>query len=218
MVRHIKKGIFGPVFLDSTIKSANYRTDILDDFVSFLQWLDIIEDAWFQQDGARPHTSDSNLDFLNEHFGERVLSNRYLERFLAVVFVGPHTRRIWTPAIIFYGDISRIECIKTIHILSKNWRKPYPLKSEQYLRRLSKKLWIISVFASHALKKSVVDILRMFLCVHNLARLYFTMSKTTSVYNKRFARYWHSNMFPFFLTPCTTRKYIKSRALVIIQN
>jgi hypothetical protein len=33
--------------------------------------------AWFQQDGARPHTSKDVLCFLHDIFKDRVLSNQY---------------------------------------------------------------------------------------------------------------------------------------------
>ena len=75
-------GIIGPVFLHETVNADRYRTNILDFFITKLEQHEIDqESAFFQQDGARPHTANRNLDFLNHQFRERVLSNRYPERF-----------------------------------------------------------------------------------------------------------------------------------------
>jgi hypothetical protein len=38
-----------------------------------------MEETFFRQGGARPHTANAFLHFLNEHFLDRVISNQYPE-------------------------------------------------------------------------------------------------------------------------------------------
>ena len=77
------KGIIGPFFVHEIITADRYRNLILDPFLDDLNQQDEIniDSAFFQQDGARPHTANRILDFIHESFGSRVLSNRYPERF-----------------------------------------------------------------------------------------------------------------------------------------
>src|SRR6185437_1012909 len=83
--------IYGPIFIHETINAERYRDEILEPFIEFLKSHNEvdIESAYFQQDGARPHTANLTLDLLHDAFGNRVLSNRYPERFA----VGHH----WPP-------------------------------------------------------------------------------------------------------------------------
>jgi Helix-turn-helix domain (DUF4817) len=75
-------GIVGPIFIHETVTADVYRSQILDVFLVRLQELRVdISSAFFQQDGAKPHTANRVLDFIETVFGDRVLSNRYPERF-----------------------------------------------------------------------------------------------------------------------------------------
>lgn len=63
--------------------TANLYKGILEDsFVPFLKGIQNItdfEDAWFQQDGARPHRTQEVFSLLNKHFGKRVIALDYPE-------------------------------------------------------------------------------------------------------------------------------------------
>lgn len=61
---------------ENTITSESYRRMLEDDFIPFLMENGILEESWFQQDGARAHTSDMVLEFLMDHFEDRIISNR----------------------------------------------------------------------------------------------------------------------------------------------
>jgi hypothetical protein len=68
-------GIFGPVFIDGKVTCDVY---LCDGFISFLKGYGIpTNSALFQQDGARPHTTNAVLRFLCDVFEERVVSNKY---------------------------------------------------------------------------------------------------------------------------------------------
>jgi hypothetical protein len=74
--------IFGPVLIDSTVTSDVYLSLISDEFVLLLMRRELeMNSAWFQQDGARPHPSNSLHRFLRDIFEERSLSNRYTTLF-----------------------------------------------------------------------------------------------------------------------------------------
>jgi hypothetical protein len=61
--------MFGPVFLDGTIKSGVYLSVIKDSFVTFLHGYDIdVEDGCFQRDSGRSHTAGVIPEFLDEIF------------------------------------------------------------------------------------------------------------------------------------------------------
>lgn len=65
--------IIGPIFFNETINADRYRRQILD---TFLNQLDDIEltTGYFQQDGASAHTARETLAYLEEFFGERLIS------------------------------------------------------------------------------------------------------------------------------------------------
>lgn len=52
-----------------------------EEFVPYLERRGVLERSYFMQDGATPHTSDASLDVLWDHFEERVISRRYMERY-----------------------------------------------------------------------------------------------------------------------------------------
>jgi hypothetical protein len=64
----------GPLFFEETVNSKRYCS-ILHDFIGLLDE-DGITYSWFQQDGATAHTVNNSMKFLNEIFGERVISTK----------------------------------------------------------------------------------------------------------------------------------------------
>ena len=68
------KGIIGPYFVHEIIFTADrYRTQILDPFLDELNQKDEVnmDKAFYQQDGARPHTANRILDFSFMYFYRR---------------------------------------------------------------------------------------------------------------------------------------------------
>lgn len=77
-----KRGIIGPFFFEGTVTSQVYLNMLETFFIPELRRRRIpLRHQWFQQDGARPHTTNEVLDFLNQKFGNRVISNRFPDRF-----------------------------------------------------------------------------------------------------------------------------------------
>lgn len=70
-----------PVVLYDNVNSDSYREMLEEDFIPKLEELGLLDESWFMQDGARPHTSNENLQFLNTAFGGRVISNRFTINF-----------------------------------------------------------------------------------------------------------------------------------------
>jgi hypothetical protein len=65
------------VFVDGAVTSDVYLCLLSDEFVSFLMGCGIpVISAWFQQDGARPHTGNTVLHFFHDGLEQRVLLNR----------------------------------------------------------------------------------------------------------------------------------------------
>lgn len=76
------RGIIGPIFINENITANLYKGILEDSFVPFLQGIQNMtdfENAWFQQDGARPHRTQEVFSLLNEHFGKRVFALDYPE-------------------------------------------------------------------------------------------------------------------------------------------
>lgn len=65
--------IIGPIFFDNTINAKRYRTEILEPFIAQLKKREL-KKAWFQQDGASAHTARTSLQYLEEVFGNRIIS------------------------------------------------------------------------------------------------------------------------------------------------
>ena len=75
-----ERGIIGPFFFENhgvqvTVNKERY-VEVLKDFYKELESLypSLMTKFWFQQDGASPHTSNLSRDWLQEHFGKRVIS------------------------------------------------------------------------------------------------------------------------------------------------
>ena len=76
-------GLLGPFFFEAS--NGTTVTINKDRYVGILEklWLKIADDpdldtqtVWFQQDGASPHTLRAALSWLEDHFGERVISRK----------------------------------------------------------------------------------------------------------------------------------------------
>ncbi len=66
-----RRRIVGPIFFEGRINSQVYM-DMITQFIALLEPEEAY--SWFQQDGARCHTSTETLAFLREFFGERLIS------------------------------------------------------------------------------------------------------------------------------------------------
>lgn len=68
-----RRRIIGPIFFNDTVTAERYRTDILEPFINQLDD-DELRTGYFQQDGAPAHVARNTLQYLQEFFGERLLS------------------------------------------------------------------------------------------------------------------------------------------------
>lgn len=104
-------GIIGPFFFNDTVNSARYMDMLENTFLPQLYTTRLpMETQWFMQDGARPHTANVVLDFLHEHFGHRVMSNRFPERFQEGSIWPPHSPDINPCDFFLWGHLK-----ETIH-------------------------------------------------------------------------------------------------------
>lgn len=78
-----KHGVIGPIWIEdqdgctTTVNTQRYIS-VLQQFWRILGRRAGVNRAaqWFQQDGATPHTSRESLNWLRDHFEDRVISNR----------------------------------------------------------------------------------------------------------------------------------------------
>ncbi len=84
-------GIIGPVFLWETVNTENYHALFENDIYPELENRGHLKKAIFQQDGAKPHTSNKNLLFLRTEFGKRVISNHFPNLFHCGCFWSPYS-------------------------------------------------------------------------------------------------------------------------------
>jgi hypothetical protein len=61
------------VFFSQTTNAERYRELILDEFINQLDDEEL-QHGYFQQDGATPHTTRANLQYLSDFFGDRIIS------------------------------------------------------------------------------------------------------------------------------------------------
>ncbi|XP_039283421.1 uncharacterized protein LOC120351176 isoform X3 [Nilaparvata lugens] len=66
-----RQHIVGPIFFEQTVNGEVYR-NIVRQFVALLEPQERY--CWFQQDGATCHTSRETMDFLQEFFGDGIIS------------------------------------------------------------------------------------------------------------------------------------------------
>lgn len=71
------RGVFGPVFIESTLKADQYIELLKEEFFPFCHQNDYINDYWFMQDGARPHRTENVFTALNQQFGPRIIGLDY---------------------------------------------------------------------------------------------------------------------------------------------
>ena len=68
-------GVIGPYVFSDTVNSERYLSLLRTKFIPALRKQPQgIQNAWFMQDGATPHTSSVVLDFLHNTFGDRMIS------------------------------------------------------------------------------------------------------------------------------------------------
>lgn len=60
--------IIGPIFIEGTVTSEKYQELLERDFFPLIRRQRLIQDYWFQQDGARPHRTQQVLESLNTTF------------------------------------------------------------------------------------------------------------------------------------------------------
>ena len=65
--------IIGPIFLTDSITGPVYKEQILEKSFRTIRRLGMIKSYWFQQDGARPHSTDENLGRIAEVFQDRII-------------------------------------------------------------------------------------------------------------------------------------------------
>lgn len=68
-----RRRIVGPIFFEETLNAENYRNIMLEPFLNQLHD-DELQTGYFQQDSARPHIARVNLNYLQEFFDERLIS------------------------------------------------------------------------------------------------------------------------------------------------
>lgn len=74
------KGITAVAF-NETVNSTFYLRLLKEQFIPKLKTLKLLKNSWFMQDEATPHTANDVLEYLNSIFGERVISNKYPEKY-----------------------------------------------------------------------------------------------------------------------------------------
>lgn len=68
-----RRRIIGPIFFENTITAANYH-GILNRFIEQLHD-DEITTGFFQHDNATPHTARQTIQYLEQFYGNRLISN-----------------------------------------------------------------------------------------------------------------------------------------------
>jgi hypothetical protein len=72
-IADLRRRLIGPIFFHQTINAERYRELILNEFINQLDDEEL-QYGYFQQDGATPHTTQANLQYLSDFFGDRVIS------------------------------------------------------------------------------------------------------------------------------------------------
>lgn len=68
-----RRRIIGPIFFHDTINAERYRTNILEPFFANLHD-DELQLGYFQQDGATAHTAGGTIRYIQEFYGDRIIS------------------------------------------------------------------------------------------------------------------------------------------------
>ena len=73
-------GVNVPYVFNDTVNSTRYLSLLNNKFIPELRSrFNGLNDVWFMQDGATPHTANKVLDKLHETFGDRIISRKYPE-------------------------------------------------------------------------------------------------------------------------------------------
>ncbi len=71
------QGLIGPIFAEKNVDGLVYRKilkkEAFPQFTAMKKFLKF----WFQQDGAKAHTTDLTLDLVETNFKKRVISNNF---------------------------------------------------------------------------------------------------------------------------------------------
>jgi hypothetical protein len=62
-----RRRLIGPIFFHQTINGERYRELILNEFINQLNDEEL-QYGYFQQDGATPHTTQANLQYLSDFY------------------------------------------------------------------------------------------------------------------------------------------------------
>ena len=68
-----RRRIIGTIFFNETINAERYQTAILTEFINQLHD-DEISKGYFQQDGATAYTARTTIDYLQQCYGNRIIS------------------------------------------------------------------------------------------------------------------------------------------------
>ena len=69
--------IIGPIFIKGAVTSEKYQELLQRDFFPLIRRQRLIQDYWFQQDGARPHRTQQVLESLNTTFHGHLITLDY---------------------------------------------------------------------------------------------------------------------------------------------
>jgi hypothetical protein len=69
-----RKHVIGPVFLNENVNADVYSEIIRNHLFPGLRHHKLVKKAWFQQDGATPHTANRVLELLRTKLGDRIIS------------------------------------------------------------------------------------------------------------------------------------------------
>ena len=76
------QGLIGPLMFEDYVNGENYAMKLDSSFLPQLRRRRCsLYARWFQQDGARPHTTPEVLEFLHSKFQNRIVSNRFPQQF-----------------------------------------------------------------------------------------------------------------------------------------
>ncbi|KAJ3659556.1 hypothetical protein Zmor_011240 [Zophobas morio] len=68
-----RRRIYGPIFFHDTMTGERYSQQILEPFIQQLDDEEL-QLGYFQQDGATAHTARATLEYLQQHYDDRVIS------------------------------------------------------------------------------------------------------------------------------------------------
>jgi hypothetical protein len=76
------QGLIGPFMFEDFVTGENYAMMLDSSFLPQLRRRRCsLQAQWFEQDGARPHTTPAVLEFLHSKFQHRIVSSRFPHQF-----------------------------------------------------------------------------------------------------------------------------------------